>query len=304
MKLYHFLFISAIILIGWASRTMGGDGKQDMKELRIGLIPDENPGEIVRKNEPLKLYLEEKTGMEVTLVVPMNYAAVVEAMANKQIEMAYYGGFTYVQARNKAPVLPVVMRFQDVNFHSYFITRKDSEILSLEDLKGKTFAFGDINSTSGSLMPRYYLKENGLAPERDFAKVIYTGGHDATAFAVAKGKVDAGALNENVFHKMVKQGLLDKNDIKIIWTTPGYVDYNWTVRSDLDREIVTKIAKAFLDLNKTKPRDKEILELLHAEGYILAYDDDFQKIREAAWDAGLMKTLSQKQPLNFKFVRE
>ena len=289
MKRYRFFLILVIIVISFTSFAMSGSGKRELKELRVGLIPDENPGEIIRKNGPLRSYLEEKIGIKVKLVVPMNYAAVLEAMANEQIEMAYYGGFTYVQAKSKLPVHPLVMRIQDANFHSYFITRPGSGINSLADLKGKTFAFGDINSTSGSLMPRYFLKENGLIPEKDFAKVIYTGGHDATALAVAKGKVDAGALNEIVYRNLVKKGLINESEVRIFWTTPPYADYNWTVRADLDRELVSKIAKAFLDLDSSNPRDKEILELLGAERYILTFDDDFKKIKEAALDAGLLK---------------
>ena len=132
--------------------------------------------------------------MKVEMTIPTNYAAVVEAIANDQVDIAYLGGFTYVQASKRAGVIPLVQRDQDQNFHSLFITHPDSGINSLSDLGGHTFAFGDVNSTSGHLMPEYFMREAKVDAEV-IAKATYTGGHDGTALAVANKRVDAGALD-------------------------------------------------------------------------------------------------------------
>jgi phosphonate transport system substrate-binding protein len=156
------------------------------------MIPSTDPGKIVRESQPLVKYLQRKTASRVELVVPTNYAAVVEAIANDRVDIAYLGGFTFVQASQRTGVRPIVQRERDQNFHSVFITQPDSGINSLADLKGHSFAFGDVNSTSGHLMPAYYMRWAGIDPGA-LAKTLYTGGHDATALAVANAKVDAGA---------------------------------------------------------------------------------------------------------------
>jgi phosphonate transport system substrate-binding protein len=156
------------------------------------MIPSTDPGKIVRESQPLVKYLQRKTASRVELVVPTNYAAVVEAIANDRVDIAYLGGFTFVQASQRTGVRPIVQRERDQNFHSVFITQPDSGIDLPADLKGHSFAFGDVNSTSGHLMPAYYMRWAGIDPGA-LAKTLYTGGHDATALAVANAKVDAGA---------------------------------------------------------------------------------------------------------------
>ena len=127
--------------------------------LRISMIPTMNPGKIIRESTPFIDYLEKETGAKVELTVPTNYAAVVEAMASDRVDIAYLGGFTYVQASARAGAKPLVQRQKDQTLHSLFITQPDSAIRSLGDLKGHSFAFGDVNSTSGHLMPAYFGSE-------------------------------------------------------------------------------------------------------------------------------------------------
>src|SRR2546428_5954740 len=146
---------------------------------------------MLRDSDLLVSYLQKETGAKVQMTIPTNYAAVVEAIANDQVDIAYFGGFTYVQASKRAGVIPLVQRDQDQNFHSLFIAHPDSGINSLSDLKGHTFAFGDVNSTSGHLMPDYFMREAKVEREV-IAKAIYTGGHDATALSVAHKKADSG----------------------------------------------------------------------------------------------------------------
>ena len=127
-----------------------------------------------------------------------------------------------------------MQREQDQQFTSKFITA-DPQVKSLQDLKGKTFAFGSVSSTSGSLMPRYFMQKDGIVPEQFFSRVAYSGAHDATAAWVQAGKVDAGVLNASVWQKLVDSGKVDTAKVKVFATTPTYYDYNWTVRGTSTR---------------------------------------------------------------------
>ena len=256
--------------------------------LRVSMIPSTDPGKIVRESEPLVSYLEKELGVKVELTVPISYAAVVEAIANDQVDVAYLGGFTYVQAARRAGVVPLVQRERDRNFHSLFITQPDSGINGLADLTGRTFAFGDVNSTSGHLMPEYFLRQAGVGASV-IANAIYTGGHDATALAVANKRVDAGALDETVFEKMTKEGKLDPRQVKVFYTTPPFFDYVWAARKGLNPRLAESFKAAFLKLNAGGAEAAHILALLNATRYVQADDSDYERLRRAAADAGLLK---------------
>ncbi len=259
--------------------------------LRISTIPDESPTELIRKFKPLTKYLSKEIGLDVKFTPLTNYAATVEALSAGKVDLVWYGGFTHVQARirTQGKAIPLVMRKRDLEFRSKFIKNINSKIQGLRDLKQKTFAFGSVSSTSGHLMPRFFLKKVGLKPEIDFYKFSFSGAHDATAKWVEAGKVDAGALNEAVWEKLVKSRKVDLKKVKVFYTTPPYVDYNWTVRKGLGRDILSKITSAFLKLNRNNPEHNEILKLQRAEKYIIAFVSDFDAIRTAAKEAGLLK---------------
>ncbi|WP_442109551.1 putative selenate ABC transporter substrate-binding protein [Pseudomonas sp. NUPR-001] len=258
--------------------------------LKVSAIPDEAPTELLRKFKPLGQYLEQKLGMKVEFVPVADYPAVVEALATDRLDMAWLGGFTFVQVHLKSPTAtPLVQREQDAKFTSKFITA-NPKIKSLADLKGKSFAFGSVSSTSGSLMPRYFmLKDNNIKPETYFSRVAYSGAHDATAAWVQAGKVDAGVLNASVWQKLVDSGKVDTNKVTVFATTPQYYDYNWTVRGSLDPALKEKIKQAFLDLDPAKPADKEILDLQAASRFIETSPDNYKGIEEAARAAELLK---------------
>jgi phosphonate transport system substrate-binding protein len=256
--------------------------------LRMSLIPSTDPAKATRELQPVIDYLGKKTGAQVQMTIPTNYAAVVEALVNDQIDVAYLGGFTYVQASKRAGAVPLVQRERDRNFHSLFITQPGSPIQALADLKGHSFAFGDVNSTSGHLMPEYFLRDAKADPEV-IAKAIYTGGHDATLLAVANGKVDAGALDEAVFQKMTSTGKIDPAKVRVFFTTPPFLDYVWAARKDLDPKVAQGVADAFLSLDASDPAQKPVLEALSATKYVPAKDADYDKLRQAAVQAGLLK---------------
>ena len=257
--------------------------------LRVSAIPDEAPTELLRKFKPLGAYLEQQTGMKVEFVPVADYPAVVEALATDRLDMAWLGGFTFVQVNQKTGnAIPLVQREQDAQFTSKFIT-SDPNVKSLADLEGKSFAFGSISSTSGSLMPRYFMLQDNIKPETYFSRVAYSGAHDATAAWVQAGKVDAGVLNASVWQKLVDSGKVDTNKVKVFATTPTYFDYNWTVRGTLDPVLAEKLKQAFLALDPAKPADKAILDLQAASRFIATKPENYKGIEDAARAADLLK---------------
>ncbi|MBU3057005.1 putative selenate ABC transporter substrate-binding protein [Pseudomonas indica] len=257
--------------------------------LKVSAIPDEAPTELLRKFKPLGAYLEKELGMEVQFVPVSDYAAVVEAIAADRIDMAWLGGFTFVQTRLKTGnAIPLVQREQDEKFTSTFISA-DPTVKSLQDLKGKTFAFGSVSSTSGSLMPRYFMLQDGIKPEEFFSRVAYSGAHDATAAWVEAGKADGGVLNTSVWEKLVAAGKVDTSKVKVFATTPTYYDYNWTVRGSLDPALAQKIKAAFLALDPANAEHKAILDLQAASRFVETKPENYTGIEEAARAAGLLK---------------
>ncbi|WP_085673734.1 MULTISPECIES: putative selenate ABC transporter substrate-binding protein [unclassified Pseudomonas] len=258
--------------------------------LRVSAIPDEAPTELLRKFEPLGKYLSRQLGMDVKFVPVADYPAVVESLASDRLDMAWLGGFTFVQVHLKDPTAtPLVQREQDAQFTSKFITANPA-VKSLADLKGKSFAFGSISSTSGSLMPRYFmLKEDNIKPESYFSRVAYSGAHDATVAWVQAGKVDGGVLNASVWQKLVDAGKVDTSKVKVFATTPAYYDYNWTVRGNMDPALKEKIKQAFLDLDPANPEHKAILDLQAASRFIETKPENYEGTEQAAREAGLLK---------------
>jgi phosphonate transport system substrate-binding protein len=275
-------------LLGFSGLSMAQSQAQQV--LRVSAIPDEAPTELQRKFKPLGAYLEKKTGMKVEFIPVTDYAASVEGLINKKLDMVWFGGFTFVQAkvRSKDQVIPLVQREEDEKFKSVFITT-NKDIHKLEDLKGKTFTFGSESSTSGHLMPRSYLLAAKINPDTDLKRIAFSGAHDATVAAVSGGKVDAGALNISVWDKLVAQNKVDTKQVRVFYTTPGYFDYNWTVRADMPAELRKKITDAFLSLDASKAEDKEILELQRASRFIPTRAENYKAIEAAAHNAGLLK---------------
>lgn len=283
------MFRNTLALAAGIALSVSAVFAQAADVLKVSAIPDEAPTELLRKFKPLGAYLEQELGMKVEFVPVADYAAVVEALAADRIDMAWLGGFTFVQARLKTGnAVPLVQREQDAEFTSKFIT-SDPAVKSLQDLKGKTFAFGSVSSTSGSLMPRYFMLQDGIKPEDFFSRVAYSGAHDATAAWVQAGKADAGVLNASVWQKLVDAGKVDTDKVKVFATTPTYYDYNWTVRGNLDADLQAKIKAAFLALDPAKPEQKAILDLQAASRFIETKPENYEGIEEAARAAGLLK---------------
>ena len=256
---------------------------------RVTAIPDESPTELARKAAPLMQYLETKLGMKIEFTPVTDYAAAVEAMVNRKVDLAWFGGFTFVQAhaRSGGKMIPLVQREEDEKFRSVFIT-SDPAIKALADLKGKDVSFGSQSSTSGHLMPRSVLLQAGVDPDKDFKRVAYSGAHDATVAAVAAGKVQAGALNISVWERLVSEKKVDTAKVKVFFTTPPYYDYNWTVHADMPAAVREKLANALLSLNRNDAQGRQILELQRATRFVPTKADNYKGIEAAAHSAGLL----------------
>jgi len=276
-------------LMALAFGLLTATGASAQEVLRLTAIPDESPTELARKAEPLIQYLSAKLGMKVEYTPVTDYAAAVETLVNKKVDMAWFGGFTFVQSyvRSGGKTVPLVQRAEDEKFRSVFITT-DPDIKTLADLKGKTVTFGSQSSTSGHLMPRSFLMEAGLDPDKDFKRVAFSGAHDATIAAVASGKVQAGALNISVWDKFVADKKVDTSKVRAFYTTPTYYDYNWTVHADMPAALQKKIVDAMTSLSPDTPEGAAILKLQRASQFVPTKVENYKGIEAAAKGAGLL----------------
>ena len=259
--------------------------------LRVSTIPEEAASEQIRKFAPLVKYLERRLGMKVVFRPVSDYPAAVEALVNKQIELAWLGGLTFVQAdiRSGGKVIPILQREEDTRFQSVFISKTGSGITQLTQLKGKTLTFGSPSSTSGHLMPRSYLLEAGIDPEKDLSKLAYSGAHDASIAAVVSGRVDAAAVDMTVWRKFVESKRVDTTQVNVFYETPSFYNYNWTIHADMPAELRAKIERAFLELSTDTPEGKEILGLARATRFIPTKAENYKGMEKAARNAGLIK---------------
>ncbi len=266
-------------------------GSEMPNPFRVGLVPNQNPDKVKGQYQGFKDYMEKTLGIPVELFVANDYAGVVQAMVSDKIDMAYFGGLTYVQARQQAPIVPIVTEVDrytgNSTYCSAIIVPSDSPVQKTSELKGKTFAFGDISSTSGSLFPRIILDRAGLNVTTlpgDLKDSKFTGAHDATALAVSNHSVDAGGLEERILLSLEAAGTVDKTKVRVIdrVTVPGYP---WAVRSKLDKGFVDKVVAAFQGI-----KDPDLLKLLKATSYTRVQDSDYNYVRQQAEKFGLLAT--------------
>jgi len=270
-----------LLLAGCGGAGGGGDSASGDEPLQVGLIPNENPEEVEAQYQPLEDYLKKEIGREVELSVPTTYNAVVEAMVSGELDLAYFGGLTYVQARQRADVHPL---FTEVNprtgttkYRSVIIVPADSDVKKVEDLEGETFAFGSVSSTSGSLYPSIMLDQAGIDYRTDLEEVIYTGGHDTTAQAVANGQVAAGGLEDRILYDLQEEGIIEKGKVRVIEESDPIEGYPWVVRNALSGKDEQDLIDAFLGIE-----DPELLDLLRAEDYQKVQVGDYDYVEKQA----------------------
>lgn len=254
--------------------------------LRISIIPDESPIVLRRKLKPLTDYLEKRIGTKIEFRPVADGNALVDALIGNKLDMVWIDGFNFIQAKTRSHdrVMPLAQRAEDANTTSVFITTH-ADITRLEDLKGKTFSFGAESSASGHLMPRSFLRAAYLDPDIDM-KPIFSGSPDGTAAAVESGEIDAGVLGSTAWERLLEQGKVDPKVVHVFYTTPGYHDYSWTVRADMDVNLQIKLTDAFLALDKNIGQDREILEFQRASRFIPARAENYSAIEAAARRAG------------------
>jgi phosphonate transport system substrate-binding protein len=277
-------------LLTCAVLAVGAISAHAQQAFRVTTIPEEAATEQVRKFTPIANYLERKLGMKVEFTPVSDYPAAVEALVNKKVDLVWFGGFTHVQAqiRSGGKIIPIAQREEDTKFQSVFIAKTDSGIKTLADLKGKQISFGSQSSTSGHLMPRHFLLQAKIDPEKDFKRVAYSGAHDATIASVVSGKVEAAALDITVWKKFVGENKVDTKAVDVFFTTPTYYNYNWSVHADMPAELRAKVQKALLDLDANTPEGKEILSLNRATRYITTSAENYKGIEAAGKSAGLI----------------
>ena len=275
--------VVAILLAscGGGSGDSGGGSASGDEPLQVGLIPNENPKEVEAQYQPLEDYLKKELGREVELSVPTTYNAVVEAMVSGELDLAYFGGLTYVQARQRADVHPL---FTEVNprtgttkYHSVIIVPADSDVQKVEALQDEDFAFGSVSSTSGSLYPSIMLDQDGIDYRKDLGEVIYTGGHDTTAQAVANGRVAAGGLEDRILYDLQEEGIIEKSGVRVIKKSAPIEGYPWVVRDALSDKDEQALTEAYLNIE-----DPELLDLLRAEDYKKVRASDYDYVEKQA----------------------
>lgn len=304
-RAFTILLMIGVFLAGFAGAA--GYSAAQLDKVTIVIHPDRAVETLEESYGALTAWLEPKLGVEIEFFIPISYNAQVEAMVAGQGEIAQFGGFTFVQAAQRVDIFPIVTTIpQGLPGHrSAFIKQAgDDSINSLEDLAGKNFAFGSAGSTSGHLMPRFFLKEAGIIPEDDFAEFTFTGRHDATLLAVANKSVDAGVLYEPVLRGALADGTVTEDDIEIIWISPTFADYSWAVQRALPAELVHDLTSALIlldgkingfesvdpviDPSVIDQQEVELLRLLQIDGFKLTNDADFDGLRDIGTSLGLL----------------
>lgn len=274
MKTITRLLLTTLVLLGLAHGASASDANPDT--LKVALLPDENASQLIKRNEPLKTYLEAKLGKQVELIVTTDYSSMIEAMRFGRIDLAYFGPLSYVLAKTKSDIEPFAAMITDgkPTYRSVIIANVDSGVNSYTDLKGKKMAYGDRASTSSHLIPKTVLLEAGLAADEDYSQ-HFVGSHDAVAVNVANGNADAGGLSEVIYAYVTERGLIDPTQVKVLGYSGEFPQYPWAMRSDLEPELKAKIKDAFISLD-----DEEVLANFKAEGFAPITDSDYDVIRE------------------------
>lgn len=280
-----FLFISFVCLFFSLCLPACNNKTQTYEPgvIKVGVLPDQSREQLNLTYNPLLQYLTKIVGFNFELVIPTDYGNLLDLFETKKIDLAYFGGYTFLKANKLYGAVPLVMRKNDLKFTSSFIAKPDDtkKIYNISDFKDKKFSFGSEMSTSGHLMPRYFLNEWNIQPEHFFDKVEYSGKHDKTIFLVQDEIVNLGVVNTLVLDTMFNSGRITESNITVIKETPPYTDYVWAVQPDLNKSAFTIILNAFLNLSSFNSKHQEILKLLSSKYYLPAGIDDFDQLNEA-----------------------
>jgi phosphonate transport system substrate-binding protein len=293
--------LSPLVACSPASDSASSTGDETTVEpLIAGAIPDQDPEKLQRLYDKLANYLETELGVPVEYKPVTNYAAAVTAFRVGDLDLVWFGGLTGVQARSQVEgAEAIAQRDIDAEFTSVFIANKTSglqpiqDIQELSQLKGSTFTFGSESSTSGRLMPQYFLEQAGVTPEDFQGEVGFSGSHDTTIQLVEAGSYQAGALNSQVWKSRVEAGDVDLNKVDVIWETPTYYDYHWVIHPDVKsrygEDFSQKVQAALLKLDPNNPEHQEILDLFGADQFIPTENSNYAQIEEVGRQIGKIK---------------
>ena len=273
------LLSTALAFAGTLPAGIASGQTIDPPRLRVALLPDENAGTLIQNAQPLKLYLAKTLGKDIEIIVTTDYSSMIEAMRFGRIEIAYFGPFSYVLAKSRAPgIEPFAIGVEkgSPTYFSILIATKDGPVKTIADIRGKPFGFGDQASTSSPLAPRAFLVKNGLEGDKDY-KVAHLGTHDAVARAVQAGQVPAGALSEPIFRSLVERKIVDESKVVKLALTDPLPNYPLTLQGNLDPALKAAIRKAFLDV-----KDVEVLRSFRVEGFAPTDDKAYDVLREMA----------------------
>jgi phosphonate transport system substrate-binding protein len=284
------------------SGTSGTTGTHEAKTktLSMSAIPDQDPQKLQRQYDKLATYLEKELGVPVKYKPVTDYSAAVTAFKVGDLELVWFGGLTGVQARLQVPgANAIAQRDADEKFHSLFIANKKSgikpfkDISGLKQLKGHTFTFGSDSSTSGRLMPQYFLQQAGLKLEDFKGQAGFSGDHDKTIKLVESGTYDVGVVNEKVWEKRSQAKEVDLKKVEVLWRTPAYYDYHWvihpSVKNKYGEDFVNKVQNAFFKLDPKVPEHQEILDLLEAKKFIPTQNSNYGQIEAVGREIGKIK---------------
>jgi phosphonate transport system substrate-binding protein len=290
----------AVVLVG-----TGCGGSNGVEEgagpLRISAIPDVDPSDLGEREEAMAAYLAEELDVEVDYVAVSDYAASVSLFGTGDLDLVFYGGLTGVQARLRTEGAHVLaQRDIDERFRSVFIAHRDAGLEPIDDvaglsrLEGSRFTFGSESSTSGRLMPAYFLDQAGIDPAADFAgSPGFSGSHDLTIDLVEAGSYEVGALNRQVWQARTEAGTVDTDRVQEIFTTPEYADYHWLGAAGLDDRFgagfTDRLRQALLDLDGSDAAEAELLEKYGAEAIIPAEPADHDQLEETARTLNLIR---------------
>jgi len=290
------LAILAFFIVAGCGGEDGTSTSEDAaKTLRFSAIPDQNSTELEAKFDPIATYLSEALGVSVEYIPSRDYGASVEMFKNGDIQLAWFGGLTGVQARQAVSgARAIAQGVEDPNYYSYFIAHKDSGIERADSFPAGIadipFTFGSQKSTSGRLMPEHFIREaSGKTPSEFFAQTPnFSGSHDKTAQLVQSGQFMAGALSYKAYDKLVANGKIDPEVCRVVWRTPPYPDYNFTAHPDLESEFgagfTEKLQKALIDMN-----DPKLLSAFPRNALISAKSEDFQRIVDVATSLEMLR---------------
>ncbi len=280
------MFLGLALFLSSCTNEQGTASNPDI--IRVSVLPDQSPAASQERFQDLLDYLGKETGKQFELVIAKDYQELLQLFHDKKIHLARFGGFTFIKANQDSAAVPVAMRDIDAKFISYFIVRANDPAKSLLDLKGKRFTFGSSLSTSGHLMPRYFMRQEGVIPEKFFAETHYSGAHDATISLVRDGKFDLGAVNSIVVNRFYASGKVSESEIRVLWKTPPYSDYVWAIQKGLSKQLNTQITDAFLKLSRDNEQHINILDHVAADSYLPASVDDFNALRVISQELGLL----------------